>query len=96
MLSFNQNPNPAPQPAESLAFKGKGTKLLKKVAKNMKCNPVGKEISTNEAQDMFVKYLKKEAIKKQKIEQAFKRSSAEGREVLMRETLGDILKLFKK
>ena len=95
MLPINQNPNPAPQPAESLAFKGKGTKLLKEVAKNMKCNPVGKKISTKEAQDMFVK-SSKEAIKKLKIEQAFKRSSAEGREVLIRETLGDILKLFKK
>ena len=93
MLSINQNPNPTPQPAESLAFRGKGTELLE-AAKNMKCNPVGKKISTKEAQDMFVK-SSKEAIKKLKIEQAFKRSSAEGREVLIRETLGDILKLLK-
>lgn len=95
MLSINQNPNPAPQPAESPSFKGKGANFLKEAAKNIKCNPVGKKISTKEAQDMFVK-SSKEAIKRLKIEQAFKRSSAEGREVLIRETLGDILKLFKK
>ena len=93
MLSVNQNPTPIQQPTEAPAFKGNKSKKLIDTIKNLKCTPVGKTISAEEAKDMFVRAVE-ENHKKFKLEQLFKRNPAEAREVLLRESVTNLPKDF--
>ena len=97
MLSISNSVNvpiktPAPQEtAGSVAFRGNKAKYLKDVVKNVKCAPVGKKVSQEEARKMILE-ASKEAYKKFKLEELFKTNPAEAKEVVMRDS---VLKLPK-
>ena len=86
---------PAPQEtAGSVAFRGNKAKHLKDVAKNLKCDYFGKNVSAEEAKKMVVD-ASNEAFKRFKLDQLFKTNPAEAKEVLMRETASKFGKDFK-
>ncbi len=90
-----ENPQAAKnETAGSVGFRGNKAKCLENATKNLKCNPLGKSVSPEEAKNMIVE-ASNEAFKRFKLEQLIKSSPAEASEVMMREAAAKIPEAVK-
>lgn len=76
---------PMPKPEGAVTFRGKASKTLLEKAKNMVCEPVGKNVSKEELKKMFNTFIKEEPARKLEEMLNAARSYAERQEILFRE-----------